>query len=144
MTMEAKSTDTHRAEEQARAQLAGIRTLVKELDVCDDAARDTHDESKREAAEQAIQEDPLSVEVRSDWHTPGEKGAADQEFRILLCTGGPAVRLIGTLNEYGEPDSVQLEYQDWFTEWERYCLDADEEATCLAYAQQFYYGEGSR
>jgi hypothetical protein len=30
-----------------------------------------------------------------------------EEFEILLCTGGPGVRLIGTLNQPGEPSSAE-------------------------------------
>ena len=57
-----------------------------------------HDE---EAARDAIVEDPLSLEVRCGWHSPGETGDAE-EFRLLLGTGGPAVRIIGELDN-GEP-----------------------------------------
>ena len=98
-----------------------------------------HDE---DAARQVIQEDPLSVEVRSGWHTLGDKdGIKPEEYTILLCTGGPACRIIGTLNEYQEPETARIEHQDWGTPWTEYRLDADEEAVVLTYARQFYFGE---
>ena len=89
-----------------------------------------------------IQEDPLSVEVRSDWHSPGDENDKPTEYTILLCTGGPAVRIIGELDEHGQPETATIEYQDWFTPWERYSDTSDEEdEALLTYAQQFYYGE---
>lgn len=96
----------------------------------------------REDADQRILEDALSVEVRSDWHAPGDpEGSAPAEYQILLCTGGPAVRIRGELDQYGEPCRAWLEYQDWFTPWtERVNREGDEEAL-LTYARCFYFGE---
>ena len=36
------------------------------------------------------------MQVRSDWHDLGE-APDNAEFCILLCTGGPAVRITGSL-----------------------------------------------
>ncbi|KKK72257.1 hypothetical protein LCGC14_2905690, partial [marine sediment metagenome] len=63
--------------------------------------------------EEAIAEDPLEVAIRADWHSPGDDADVDLEFKILLCTGGPAVRIIGGLGQWKQPDSVKIEYQDW-------------------------------
>lgn len=92
----------------------------------------------REDAEQRIQEDPLSVEVRSGWVTLGETMEAE-EFNILLSTGGPAVRIRGELGQYNQPDRAWLEVQDWYTPWTQY-FDA-EQSVLLTYCQQFYFGE---
>lgn len=89
-------------------------------------------------ARERIDEDPLSVEVRTSWHTPGEAGTPD-EFCILLCTGGPAVRIRGKLDTYGAPDRAWLEYRDWGTPWTKF-RGADMNAL-LTYARCFYYGE---
>ena len=90
-------------------------------------------------ARQRIEEDPLSVQVRSDWHEPGDQDPP-QEYMILLCTGGPATRIIGDLDEHGEPESAKLQYQDWFTAWTVYPLTDDEEDYLLDYARCFYFG----
>jgi|GEM_PF-731604 len=93
----------------------------------------------REDAEKRIQEDALSVEVRSDWHEPGA-GSEPTEFKIVLCTGGPHVQIRGELSQ-GEPSRAWLEYQDWGTPMtERVNDDGDQEAL-LTYAQCFYFGE---
>ena len=127
--------DTDRAENQAKAQLESIREMVAALEKAD--ASGTEDE--RDEARRHIDEDALSVEVRSDWHTPG--GDSDPgEYCILLCTGGPAVRIIGRLGNFSEPESARLQYQDWFTEWQELILSHDEYADLLTYAQCFYFG----
>lgn len=90
----------------------------------------------REDAEQRIQEDPLSLEVRSGWTVIGEPLAAE-EFNILLATGGPAVRIVGELSG-DEPSRAWLEVQDWFTPWTQY-FGASQEVL-LTYARCFYFG----
>lgn len=121
-----------RAKNQAKAQLESIIEMV-------DALESENDE-EREKAEQRIQEDPLSVEVRSDWHTVGSVGEVD-EFMIVLCTGGPAVRIIGELDK-GEPYSAKIEYQDWFTSWTEFYIDnEDDREKLLTYCRQFYFSE---
>lgn len=90
-------------------------------------------------AQQRIQEDPLSVEVRSGWYNPGET-PEPSEFQILLCTGGPAVRILGELDHYKQPCRAWIEYQDWGTPWTHYYAP-EATSTLLAYCQQFYFGE---
>lgn len=83
-----------------------------------------------------IQEDALSVEIRSDWTTPGEP-MTPGEFNILLTTGGPAVRIMGELDEHGEPYRAWLEVQDWGKPWTQY-FPADPD-TLLTYARCFCF-----
>lgn len=92
-------------------------------------------ESEEDARER-IQEDPLEVQVRSDWTSPGEE-LTPSEFMILLCTGGPACRIVGELDQHGEPDRAWLEYQDWGTPWTRF-YDV-ESSTLVEYASHFYF-----
>ncbi len=127
-------TEKSRARDQAKAQLEGIIRMVKRLEHAQEC-------QGGEDARRAIEEDPLSVQVRSGWYSPGEKAEAE-EYEILLCTGGPACRIIGDLGAYNQPETAQLEYQDWFTPWERYHIaDDEQEKALLTYAQQFYFGE---
>lgn len=103
-----------------------------------------------DAALKAITESPLSVEVRSSWVPVGQSmddpGAA--EYCILLCTGGPAVRIVGELGRYSEPETARIEYQDWGTPWtemgntaELSMTYSEMETTLMAYARQFWFGE---
>jgi hypothetical protein len=107
--------------------------LEKSVEECDEY----HD---AEAAGQAILEDPLTVEVRGTWHKPGAIDACSPyEYKILLCWGGPAVQIIGELDDHNEPQSARLQYQDWFTEWTDYPITQWKEELLLKYAQQFSF-----
>lgn len=108
-----------------------LKELIKTAGECE----------SREDAEQRIQEDPLEIQVRAGWYTPGEKPEKPSEFLILLCTGGPACRIVGELNEYGDPIRTRLEYQDWFTSWTEYITTGEDHKALLTYAQCFYFGE---
>lgn len=90
-------------------------------------------------ARQSIQEDPLSVQVRSGWYSPGDTPEAE-EYEILLCTGGPAVRIVGNLGQYNEPDDARIECQDWFTSWTE-VFDGIDRDVLLEYARCHYFGE---
>ena len=107
---------------------------AEELAELEAAAGDCTDE---EEARDRIMEDPLEIQVRSDWTNPGKK-LAPGEFMILLCTGGPAVRIVGELDQYSEPCRAWLEYQDWGTPWTQY-FKADS-ATLCRYASHFFGG----
>jgi hypothetical protein len=91
-------------------------------------------------ARQAIEESVLSVMVRDGWRSPGQSTSEDgpEEYEILLSTGGPALRIYGKLDRHSQPDTAELQMQDWFTPWTRY--PASEE-TLLAFASVFWFGE---
>jgi len=107
------------------------------------AAQDAGDKAAEDATRTEIEELPLEVLVRSGWHRPGEAMEPyepPEEYQILLGTGGPAVRIVGTLNRLGEPETAVLEYADWGTPWTAYPAGAEEEQALLEFACQFYYG----
>ena len=129
------------AREQAKAQLESIIEMVDELELAGD------DEARREDAETAIQQDPLSVLVRSGWHEPGQLAEAE-EFEIFLCTGGPAVRIMGELDEHKQPSRAYIQYQDWGTPWTDFFAYKEVDPIpgmamrkLLTYCQKFYFGE---
>jgi len=130
-----KATD---AELQARAQLESVRDMAKGLQ----EARYADNYDDIENAEQAIQDDALDVQVRSDWHALGETRVQNAQYTILLCTGGPAVRIKGTLDDYQEPATAQLEYQDWGIPWTRLAgLTIEDVEALLVYAGCFYFAD---
>ena len=131
--------DMERAAEQAQAQFSSIKVMVEILK----EAEENDNEEAREEAYQTIQEDPLSVEVRSEWHSPGARDSGGiSEFRILLCWGGPAVQIIGELDDYSQPCEAKIQFQDWGIGWTDY-FPEDENADdiLLEYCQQFYFGD---
>jgi len=97
------------------------------------------EELDEDAIHERIQESPLSVEVRGDWHAPGEEDEGPSEFNILLSTGGPALRIIGDLDANREPTRARLQYQDWGTPWTE-LVDVDHD-DLLAWCCVFYFGE---
>ena len=153
--------DNDRAQDQARAQLASIREMLAaasldwdrleelkaeeldaeeegramdpdELDELDELRNAAGDYTSQEEAESAIYEDPLSIQYRSGW-TSSPEDMQPEEFEILLCTGGPAVRIVGELGNHGEPCRAWIEFQDWGTPWTM-LFDGQEDA--LDYAQR--------
>jgi hypothetical protein len=106
--------------------------------------KDAGDCKDADEARQRIEEDALEVQVRADWHNVGEVHATPSEFYILLCTGGPAVRIMGELDNHLQPCRAWLEYQDWGTPWTQYFgdnMDSDALDALLAYCNCFYFGE---
>jgi len=124
--------ETNHAIENA---IASYETIVEWITRLNDGDEDVREE---------IDEDPLSIEVRCDWHTPGDGDDKPTEYLILRTTGGPALRIIGDLNEYCEPETAKLQWQDWGTPWntiwKHETVDIDE-SVLLDYARCFYYGE---
>lgn len=146
--------DDH-AREQAVSQLDSIKGMIERLEHAQQCTEDNdctegadggdtwndrneyHDE---DSARQHIEETPLSVQIRSGWHDAGSE-SDPEEFEILLCTGGPACRIIGALDEHRGPERPRLQYQDWGTPWNEYITTGDDQAALLAYCQAFYFGE---
>lgn len=105
---------------------------AEELEALEIEAGECADSDK---ARENVQNDPLSVEVRSGWDIVGGDLSA-AEFRIVLCTGGPHVEIRGELDN-GTPCRAWMMYQDWGTPLTQY-FDG-EGSTLLAYCQEFYF-----
>lgn len=159
-----ETTERNHARENAAAWMSSVAQMVAALEVDYDRLaelreQDERDEAEaeefrelteaatvdgdlmedREEAERRITEAPLSVQVRSGWVDPGAEMTAE-EFEVLLTTGGPALRIRGELDS-GQPHRAWLEYQDWGTAWTEYHGENADQATLLAFCQQFYFGE---
>jgi hypothetical protein len=102
-------------------------------------AEEREEYHNEESAREDIEQSDYGVEVRSDWVSPGEAFEAS-EYTILLAGGGPALRIIGDLDN-GTPCTARLEYQDWFTPWEEYFgEEVQDREALLNFASQFYFG----
>ena len=139
--------DLESAKRNAVAWYENIKEMVEALKVAAKKDYETSDCADRENAEQAIQEGPLSVMVRDGWRQPGGQVGPNpepaEEFEILLSTGGPALRIWGTLKN-GEPDECELQMQDWGTPWTKWVpepYDPECRDTLRAYAACFYFGD---
>lgn len=147
-------TTTDRALEQAIAQMKYIEDLLgahnmdwdtySELRDCDQSDLDEDDletlqeltelaaecESQDEALER-LENNPLDIQFRSGWESY-TSDFTPSEFSILLCTGGPAVRILGEMDDNGYPYRAWVEYQDWGTPWTELGLY---QAVALEYAR---------
>ncbi len=90
-------------------ELAELESLTGEYD-------------SQDAVETAIREDALCVEYRSGWGNHGEE-LKPEEFRIVLCTGGPHVEIVGDIDRHGEPSRPHILYKDWGDSGELFDFD---------------------
>lgn len=131
-------TDNANAINNAKGWMAKINEML----AARSAAEDAGDEDARETAIVAIDESPLSIQVRGGWHSPGSAELSDPvEYEILLSTGGPALRIVGELGEHCEPENARLQWQDWFVPWTDHDTTDEEDEAILTFAQAFYFGE---
>jgi hypothetical protein len=127
--------DNH-AEQNAASWYASIVDMLKRADMAT-LTEDT------DAIREEITESALSVQVRADWYSPADGMDAGDiqpvEYCILLSTGGPALRITGRVGRHGEPDTAEMQWQDWGTPWTTYG-DADSDVL-LRFASHFYFGD---
>ena len=131
---EMKEEREHFKEEGLHTELLNLEEEWEELS---GIAGDYEDQ---DSVREAMLDNALSVETRTDWSTnPYDNEPA--EFRILLCCGGPSVEIQGELNEYGEPSYAWIQYQDWGTPMTRLDISPNDWDTLLTYCNVFYFGQ---
>jgi hypothetical protein len=96
-----------------------------------------HDEDQ---ARQVIEDGHYGIQVRGDWHSPGEQDSEASEYIVILGGGGPAMRVTGDLDR-GQPTSARYEYQDWFTSWTKAETTREQDKTLLEWVSILYFGE---
>ena len=98
-------------------------------------------EEKLEEIRESILNSALSVEFRSGWYSSPESitDLRPEEFKILLSWGGPALRIIGELDDYG-PVNPKLQYQDWGTLWTDLEITEDQQKALNWFCNCFYFG----
>jgi len=98
------------------------------------------DYEKQEKIKENILNSALSVEFRSGW-TSNPNELEIEEFKILLTWGGPALRVIGDLNQYKEPENVKMQFQDWGTLWTDFEITENQQEALSWFCNCFYFGE---
>ena len=98
------------------------------------------DYEKQEKIKESILNSALSVEFRSGW-TSNPNELEIEEFKILLTWGGPALRVIGDLNQYKEPENVKMQFQDWGTFWTDFEITENQQEALNWFCNCFYFGE---
>jgi len=127
------------SEKCAAAYLREIAQVARTIQREGDMTNPTASEKGMERA----QEMALSVEVRSGWaELMNAEKLTPAEFKILLAWGGPAIRIIGELNEHGEVigDSCRIQHQDWGTPWQTLNLGQHGQDALAIFCQSFPFG----
>ena len=88
---------------------------------------------------ESILNSALSVEFRSGWYSSLDDELVPEEFKILLTWGGPALRIIGELDNYG-PVNPKLQFQDWGTPWIDFKITEDQQNALNWFCNCFYFG----
>ena len=128
------STGFHHLSQEARNLSREARACMK-----DHGFDGTNHDDVAEAIEEFMREAALSVEVRSGWQSPDEH-LDPEEFQILLTTGGPALRLVGELEDL-QPCRSWFEGQDGGTPWTAtHCQHEREVEAKNWFAGLFWFG----
>ena len=99
-------------------------------------------EELREAIEEELREEPLSVQVGTDeWVAVGEV-LEPSKFELLMSTGGPAMRVVGSINCHGGASDAVVQWQDWFKPWTEYNNEQEALQEALEwFCDLFYFGD---
>jgi len=100
----------------------------------------SEEEEEIEQIKESILNSALSVEFRSGWSTNYDE-LEIEEFKILLTWGGPALRVIGDLDQYKQAENIKLQFQDWGTPWTDFELTENQEKALNWFVNCFYFGD---
>ena len=114
-----------------------IKSMVEDFKK-DQQLQESNDYNQQDQLRESILNSALSVEFRSGWAT-SEEDFEPEEFKILLSWGGPALRVIGELDNYG-PVNPKLQYQDWGTLWTDFEITEDQQEALNWFCNCFYFG----
>ena len=109
--------ETTKERNHALTNCVGQLESIKELYRNYQEAESNDDYEAQDAIREEALNDALSVEFRSGWSTNSEDMKAE-EFKILLSWGGPACQIIGNLDQYKQPTDIEIQYQDWGTQFQ--------------------------
>ena len=105
----------------------------------DQQLQESNDYNQQDELRESVLNSALSVEFRSGWYSSLDDELVPEEFKILLTWGGPALRIIGELDNYG-PVNPKLQYQDWGTAWTDFEITEDQQKALNWFCNCFYFG----
>ena len=109
----------------------------------DQQLQESNDYNQQDELRESILNSALSVEFRSGWYSSLDEETKPEEFKILLSWGGPALRIIGELDDYG-PVNPKLQFQDWGTPWtdlnDIWELNQNQQDALNWFCNCFYFG----
>ena len=129
------TTKTNQALENAKGHIESMVDDFKK----DQQLQESNDYDQQDELRESVLNSALSVEFRSGWYSSPEDETKAEEFKILLSTGGPALRIIGKLDDYG-PIEPKLQHQDWGTPWTDFEITEDQQKALNWFCNCFYFG----
>lgn len=108
----------------AKSCIQDLTNMFKRLDEANEAGK----VEEVENLEQEIDEQDYGTSVQ-------------KTYSITLAGGGPAMRVFGDLDEHNQPETAELQYQDWGTPWTKLPVSGEQEDLLLRYASRKYFGE---
>ena len=129
------TTKTNHALQNA---ISTIETMVEDFKK-DQQLQESNDYNQQDELRESVLNSPLSVEFRSGWYSSPNEEIEPEEFKILLAWGGPALRIIGELDNYG-PVNPKLQFQDWGTPWTDFEITEDQQDALNWFCNCFYFG----
>jgi len=115
-----------------------IESMVKDFKK-DQLFEKINDYDAQDQLRESVLNSALSVEFRSGWYSSLDDELVPEEFKILLSWGGPALRIIGELDNYG-PVNPKLQFQDWGTPWTDFEITEDQQDALNWFCNCFYFG----
>ena len=115
-----------------------IESMVEDFKK-DQQLQESNDYNQQDELRESILNSALSVEFRSGWYSSLDDELVPEEFKILLTWGGPALRIIGELDNYG-PVNPKLQFQDWGTPWTDLEITEDQQDALNWFCNCFYFG----
>ena len=123
--------------------ISHIKSMVEDYEICSYIEQinptTTEQEKKLEETKESILNSALSVEFRSGWYSSLDDELVPEEFKILLSWGGPALRIIGELENF-IPVNPKLQFQDWGTLWTDLEITEDQQNALDWFCNCFYFG----
>ena len=109
----------------------------------DQQLQESNDYNQQDELRESVLNSALSVEFRTGWYSSLDEETKPEEFKILLSWGGPALRIIGELDDYG-PVNPKLQFQDWGTPWtdlnDIWELNQNQQDALNWFCNCFYFG----
>mgnify|MGYP003116326192 FL=1 len=115
-----------------------IKSMVEDFKK-DKIFENLKDFESQDQLRESVLNSALSVEFRSGWYSSLDDELVPEEFKILLSWGGPALRIIGELDNYG-PVNPKLQFQDWGTPWTDFEITEDQQDALNWFCNCFYFG----
>lgn len=114
-----------------KAAVADVRDMVAAVE----RTGEGDDLAAYEAALVAINSAISDVETRAGWHALDGSRRDAGEFRMRVRIGGLAVRIVGALDDAGEPASARLEVPGWPARWAGFATTFEDDTAILAFAR---------